>query len=517
MLFARLPDLVVVAAPDGGNVRLNPAAEAFLAGRARAGTTVAELVELVTPAGDGERRPDFAAAARTPGGWHGTLDLLDGHGMRVPHACTVVSSPEGLLLHARDLRDQRAREAAEREVAGRDEFVARLGHELRTPLNAMLGFAQLLELDEPTADQQASIERILVGGRHMQSLLDDVLDLARLRAGGVDLDVGPVPVLDVVQGVVDLVEPLADKRAIRRYIDPQTDLIALADRRRLWQVLLNLIGNAVKYGREGGTVRVGVTAASNGAGIGGTGGPDGTGSQTLVRIEVEDDGPGIEPEQLSRLFRPFERLGQERTAVEGSGLGLAMSQALTTAMDGRLSARSRLGQGTTFAVELPALDRRDLDEPPVLDRARGTATVVYVSGDAGAQAMVAAALRTRLDVDVAAVTRAAEALETTRRIQPSMVLLDSDLPDATATEVLHRLGGDPLSTLVPKVVLTFDPDPAVRLRLRAAGAADVLPLPLDVRHLLDVVRRSVRPDRTGSERSGPTILPGADDSARGKD
>jgi signal transduction histidine kinase len=487
----------VLAAPDGVTVRFNPAAEAFLAGRARAGTTVAELVDLVTPAGDGQRRPDLAVAARAPGGWHGTLDLLDGHDVRVPHACTVVSSPEGILLHARDLRDQRAREAAERELAGRDEFVARLGHELRTPLNAMLGFAQLLELEDPTADQQASIERILVGGRHMQSLLDDVLDLARLRTGGTDLDVGPVPVLDVVQGVVDLVEPLADRRAIRRYVDPQTDLVALADRRRLWQVLLNLIGNAVKYGREGGTVRVGVTAESGAGGPEGTGGADGS---ALVRIEVEDDGPGIEPAQLSRLFRPFERLGQERTAVEGSGLGLAMSQALVTAMDGRLSARSRLGQGTTFAVELPALDRRDLDEPPVLDRARGTATVVYVSGDAGAQAMVAAALRTRLDVDVAAVTRAAEALVTIRRIQPPMVLLDSELPDATATELLHRLGGDPLSTLVPKVVLTFDPDPAVRLRLRAAGAAEVLPLPLDVRHLLDVVRRSVRPGRTGPER-----------------
>ncbi|MDQ1649292.1 MAG: hypothetical protein QOG60_1349, partial [Frankiaceae bacterium] len=487
-------------APDGRVVRWNPAAEAFLAGRAPSGATVAELVEIVAPASDRHPGPSFEAAARTPGGWQGTLELLDAHGTLVPHACALVSGPEGLLLHARDLRDQRAREVAERELVGRDEFVARLGHELRTPLNAMLGFAQLLELEDPTSDQRASIERILVGGRHMQSLLDDVLDLARLRTGGIDLDVGPVPVLDVVQGVVDLVEPLADKRAIRRYVDPQTDLVALADRRRLWQVLLNLIGNAVKYGREGGTVRVGVTAVAAGAGGDANGGGDGPAHEVLVRIEVEDDGPGIEPDQLSRLFRPFERLGQERTAVEGSGLGLAMSQALTTAMDGRLSARSRLGQGATFVVELPALDRRDLDDAPPRDREPGGATIVYVSGDSGAQAMVAAALHARLDVDVSAVTRAAEALETIRRSQPSMVLLDSDLPDASATELLHRLGGDLLSALVPKVVLTFDPDPAVRLRLRAAGATEVLPLPLDVRSLLEIVGRSVRSGRTGGER-----------------
>lgn len=504
MLLARLPDLVVLAAPDGGIVQRSPAADVFLAGRAPAGTTLTELIEIVVPASGRPPGASFEAAARAPGGWHGTLDLLDGHSAPVPHACTLMSGPEGMLLHARDLRDQRARETAERELAMRDEFVARLGHELRTPLNAMLGFAQLLELDDPSPEQRASIERILVGGRHMQSLLDDVLDLARVRTGGIDLDVGPVPVLDVVQGVVDLVETLADKRAIRRYVDPQTDLVALADRRRLWQVLLNLIGNAVKYGREGGTVRVGVSAVSASGELGGDGpGKDsgnGPGKSLLVRIEVEDDGPGIHPEQLSRLFRPFERLGQERTAVEGSGLGLAMSQALTTAMDGRLSARSRLGQGTTFAVELPALDRRDLTAGPARDRDPGAATVVYVSSDAGAQAMVAAALHTRLDVDVTAVARAAEALETIRRSQPSMVLLDSDLPDATATELLHRLGGDPLSTLVPKVVLTFDPDPAVRLRLRAAGATEVLPLPLDVRGLLEVVRRGVRSGRGGTQR-----------------
>jgi CheY-like chemotaxis protein len=207
-----------------------------------------------------------------------------------------------------------------------------------------------------------------------------------------------------------------------------------------------------------------------------------------VRIEVEDDGPGIDPAQLSRLFRPFERLGQERTAVEGSGLGLAMSQALTTAMGGTLSAESRLGSGTTFRVDLPALDRRDLDETP--DEPRSTLIpVVYVCAEPGAQAMVSAALRSRLDVEMHVVSRGAQALETVRRTQPALVLVDGELPDATATELLHRLGGDPLSTLVPKVVLTFDPDPAVRLRLRAAGATEVLPLPLDVKRMLETVSR----------------------------
>jgi signal transduction histidine kinase/CheY-like chemotaxis protein len=473
MLFERMPDLVVLAEPDGGLLRLNPAARAFLGGRASEIATLHQLLDVVAPGLSATRHAGFSEALLGARDWQGSVELQDAFGNLIPYACTLASGADGVLLFARDTHEQRAREVVERQLIGRDEFVARLGHELRTPLNAMLGFAQLLELDDPPPQQRESIERILVGGRHMQSLLDEVLDLARLRTGGVDLDVGPVPVLDVVRGVVDLLEPLADKRAIRRYVEPQDDLVALADRRRLWQVLLNLIGNAVKYGREGGTVRVGVTAD----GIEG------------LRIEVADDGPGIDPDQLHRLFRPFERLGQERTGIEGTGLGLAMSQALTRAMGGELSATSRLGQGTTFTVHLQAVDRRELEEKPHEPGFESAATVVYVSAESGSAAMVGSALRSRLNVEVVVVARAAEALETVRSIQPALVLLDAELPDAAPTELLHRLGGDPLSTLVPKIVLTFDPDPGARLRLRAAGAADVLPLPLDVKTMLETVSR----------------------------
>lgn len=473
LLFDRMPDLVVLAESDGRISRLNPAARAFLGGRAGDVATLHQLLEVVAPTLSATRRAGLDEALQSAQDWQGSVDLLDAFGNLVPYACTLVSAEDGVLLLARDTHEQRLRETVERQLSGRDEFVARLGHELRTPLNAMLGFAQLLELEDPPPQQRESIERILVGGRHMQSLLDEVLDLARLRTGGVDLDVGPVPVLDVVRGVVDLVEPLADKRALRRYVEPQEDLIALADRRRLWQVLLNLIGNAVKYGREGGTVRVGVSSP----------GPD------EVRIEVEDDGPGIDPDQLHRLFRPFERLGQERTGVEGTGLGLAMSQALTSAMGGELTARSRLGQGTTFTLHLQAVDRRELEDVPHDDGLQSAATVVYVSAEPGSQAMICRALRSRLNVDAVVVSRGAEALETVRRIQPALVLLDADLPDTAPTELLHRLGGDPLSALVPKIVLTFEPDPGARLRLRAAGATEVLPLPLDVKTMLETVSR----------------------------
>jgi signal transduction histidine kinase/CheY-like chemotaxis protein len=459
------------------------------------------LMGAVAPGATEQIRAAVPIAMGEAGFWRGQIKLHDpaGHG----EVFTAVLAPDnpngetepdaqghfdetpaGYLLIFRSLAETRRRESAERELTARDEFVARLGHELRTPLNAVLGFAQLLELEELPRDQRDGIERILTAGRHMQALLDDVLDLARVRTGGVDLDVGPVRVLEVVRGVVDLIQPLADKRGIRRYIEPADDLVAMLDRRRLWQVLLNLIGNAVKYGREGGTLRVGVSSL----------GAD------QLRIEVSDDGPGMEPDQLDRLFRPFERLGAERTGVEGTGLGLALSRALTAAMGGTLSASSKLGSGSTFALDLEAVGTGLLAELAGDDPKITSAVVLHVSADADARALVSQALRSRLAIDVISVKRAAVALDAVQRSQPALVIIDAELPDAVGTELLHRLNGDPFSALVPKIVLSADADPRVHLRLRAAGAVQVVQLPLDVRGFVEMVGELVRrPGLLGGE------------------
>jgi hypothetical protein len=474
-LFDWLGDVLLRFDGTGHLTRCNFAATELLGGRAAPRTKWEAVLETLAPGWTDRARTDVPRTLAEHGHWRGRVKLLDAHGQGETFSATIIADDdEGYLVVLRSLAEQRRREQAEREVATRDEFVARLGHELRTPLNAVLGFAQLLELEELPGDQGDGVERILTAGRHMQALLDDVLDLARVRTGGVDLDVGPVRVLEVVQGVVDLIQPLADKRGIRRYIEPAENLIALLDRRRLWQVLLNLIGNAVKYGREGGTVRVGVRSHGG----------------DRLRIEVADDGPGIDPEQLNRLFRPFERLGAERTGVEGSGLGLALSRALTSAMGGKLAASSRLGGGSTFTLDLQAVGADVLAELSADDALRAAALVLHVGADPAAQALVAQALRNRLSVEVVSVPRAAVALDAIQRYQPAVVVIDADLPDTVGTvgtELLHRLGGDPLSALVPKVVLSADSDPRVHLRLRAAGAHQVLPLPLDVRAFVDTV------------------------------
>jgi signal transduction histidine kinase len=478
-LLDALRDLVVIVGVDGRVTDAGAAARAFLGERLTRARHAAELVDVVEPSG--RRRVLEAAmrAVRRHGHWRGSVDLVDGGGGVVPFEVTVRRDPAGeIVVVAHAAAADAARRAAERESRSKDEFIARLGHELRTPLNAVLGFAQLLELEQLPAELHDDVVRIITGGRHMQSLIEDVLDIARLRAGRGGISKGPVNVLDIVQGVVELVEPLAERRGIRRIIDPAEPLTADADRRRLWQVLLNLVGNAVKYGREGGRIRVGIVPV--------------TGAR--VRIEVEDDGEGLDPHAMRRLFTPFERLGAERTGVEGSGLGLALSHALITAMGGVLTAASRPGVGSVFAVVLDAVDVRfdDDDEADEADwdtaagppaRRAGAADalrVVHVSGDPAVRTTVTQALRTQLEADTVSVPRAALALDAVRRARPALILLDRDLPDATAADLLRHLAGDPLAGGIPAVVLTADDDPRKRLEMQEAGAVAVLASPLDI-------------------------------------
>ena len=478
-LLSATSDVVLVIGSDGALVAASQAAADLLGPLAAPGTHQDDLYGAIRDVTG--VRGEIAGSLERGATWRGQVDLLDSGGRAAPYSLTVRPVSEGgAVLIARDGVDARERVAAERDRETAELFVARLGHELRTPLNAVLGFAQLLELEPLPADLRAHVERILTGGRHMQALLDEVLDLARVRSGGIDLDVGPVPVLEVAQGVVDLVSPLAGRRAIVHVIDPATDAVASADRRRVWQVLLNLVDNAVKYGREGGSVRVGVSYT-----------PD-----LHVRLEVEDDGPGIAPDALPRLFRPFERLGADRSDVVGTGLGLALSQALMSAMGGSISVGSRPGMGTLVAITLPGLpgERAIAAEPRL-----GTCRVVHVSEDPTAQALVAQVLSSRLGVEAIPLSPDAAAPERVAEFEPALLLLDVDSHDAAPTEVLERLAGDARTSLVPLIALTHETELRARAQLRAAGAARVLGVPLDLRQLLDVVARQLGPERPAAE------------------
>ncbi len=234
-----------------------------------------------------------------------------------------------------------AREAAERANQAKSEFLSRMSHELRTPLNAILGFAQLLEMDSLSEEQSKYVRHILTAGRHLFDLINEVLDIARIEAGRLSISLEPVSAGELVRESLDLVAPLAVEKAVNLHVKVTEafERFVMADRQRLRQVLLNLLSNAIKYNRIGGEVDLAAELVSD----------------RRLRIVVDDTGPGIAPDKMERLFTPFERLGAEETAVEGAGLGLAVSRRLMEAMIGRIGVESRLGKGSSFWVELPTV------------------------------------------------------------------------------------------------------------------------------------------------------------------
>jgi len=237
---------------------------------------------------------------------------------------------------AEALRQERDR--AESANLAKTQFLSRVSHELRTPLNAILGFAQLLELGgNPNAKQAAWVGQILASGRHLLGLVDDVLDLSSAQTGLLAFDLGPVDLRAVVTEVWAMLEA-AQSAARLEFVHTMPDALppVWADRKRLKQVLSNLLSNAIKYNRPGGCIKVGASV-----------------DDVAVQLQVHDTGHGIQPDDLELIFKPFERLGAHRTAVEGTGLGLALAKQLVDAMGGSIGVDSQLGRGSTFTVRLP--------------------------------------------------------------------------------------------------------------------------------------------------------------------
>jgi PAS domain S-box-containing protein len=275
----------------------------------------------------------------------------EGHWVTVDSRAQAVLDGEGhfagAVVVSRDITDkleseqllQTSRESAEKASKAKSDFLSRMSHELRTPLNSILGFAQLIQMDDIPGQQADAVDHILRAGRHLLDLIDEVLDIARIESGYLELTLAPVVVAEIVSEALELTNPMAARAEVvmRSLVDRRDGLIVVADRQRLMQVLLNLLSNAVKYNKPGG--RVDVTCEH---------GPPGR-----LQLAVADTGRGIRAEDFDRVFVPFDRLGLEQTGIEGTGVGLALSQHLCERMGGDLSLDSVAGVGSTFVVELP--------------------------------------------------------------------------------------------------------------------------------------------------------------------
>jgi signal transduction histidine kinase/CheY-like chemotaxis protein len=379
------------------------------------------------------------------------------------------------LVRERERELQVARDEAIAATQAKDEFLSRISHELRTPLTAVLGFGQLLQLEQLGEENADSVNHIVAAGEHLLALINDILDISRIEAGEISMSLEAIVLAEVVEESLSLLRPLAASRRVN-LLSSDIGGVVQADRQRLKQVLLNLVSNAIKYNREEGTV----TISSGGA------------TPTTLVCTVADTGVGIAAQDMDRLFQPFDRLGAETMGVEGTGVGLSLSKALTEAMHGSLTAESVQGEGSAFHVTLPI---GTLSSAGVSGNGHGggagtpgAATVLYAEDNLASLRVVERLFAGRSETLQVAI-QGKMVLELAKELRPSLILLDLHLPDMDGEEVLHQLRRDPVTSEIPVVILSADATPGRLERLVDQGAAAYLTKPLQLPLLLEILDR----------------------------
>jgi signal transduction histidine kinase/ActR/RegA family two-component response regulator len=370
-----------------------------------------------------------------------------------------------------------AREEAERANHAKSEFLSRMSHELRTPLNSILGFGQLLELSELDEKQRESTHYIMKAGNHLLDLINEILDISRIEAGTMTMSLEPTSPRDVLEEVVDLMRPIADRQSVflAATFEDGPDTLVIADRQRLKQVLLNLLGNAVKYNREDGHVGVQLRRSSD-----------------IVTIQVRDTGLGIPAGRMDQLFVPFDRLGAEGSRVEGTGLGLPLSKSLIEIMGGEIGAESVENEGSLFWVRLPVAEVSEEADAPALAPAAGsnsppTHSVLSIEDNLANVTLLERVLSTREDIRLISAVEAEMGVELAREHHPNLILLDVHLPDMSGSDALRMLRRSPETSDIPVIVLSADATEGQKRRLLDAGATEYLTKPLDVARFLEIL------------------------------
>ena len=391
----------------------------------------------------------------------------------------------GVLGMYEDITEQKAaehaliaaRDEANRANRAKSEFLSSMSHELRTPMNAILGFGQLLESDTGlSAEDRDYVEEILRAGNHLLELINEVLNLAKIEAGHVNLSIESVEVCPILKECLSLVGPQAAKRNIQISQTGPEGSVVVADRTRLKQSLLNLVSNAIKYNREGGGVTISLAPPAAGK----------------LRIRVTDTGPGIPAERLHELFQPFNRLGAENSNIEGAGIGLTITQRIVEMMHGTLGVESEVGVGSSFWIELPtgSLDTQMLecvDAPGSATDGEDeevsssiSASVLYIDDTPSNLKLVKQILGQRPHIKLWTASTPEEGIELAINHTPDLILLDINLPGMDGYEVLDILKADEVLRTKPFIAVTANAMPRDIERGMAAGFSEYLTKPINI-------------------------------------
>lgn len=399
-----------------------------------------------------------------------------------------------VMIHSRriteaELRNRddliEAKEIAEHASQAKSDFLSSMSHELRTPMNAILGFGQLMEYDTSLPmKHQDNISEILKAGHHLLDLINDILDLAKIEAGKIELNINTVDVCSIIDECSTLMSPLAARRNISIHHSGLQHSFVMADRTRLKQLLMNLLSNAIKYNKDNGHVEIEVTRPS----------------RDTLRLSVIDTGIGISDEDMQQLFIPFTRFNTKQSSVEGTGIGLTITRSIVEMMHGRIGAESTLGDGSRFWIELPlesvAEQSTDQGAQQIRQRSQTETSpttrmahykILYIEDNPSNLRLVEQLIGIRSDIELFTAHDPRLGIDLAQAHQPDLILLDINMPGMDGYQVLEILQNTDELVNIPVIAVTANAMPRDIAQGKAAGFNDYVTKPLQVTNFLSLI------------------------------